>query len=75
MKPIKCWVTQDKDTWGYVFVWRKKPKLNDMGSFESDCAQGSFGTELKIKEESPIKCVIITEEEYNRLKGLENDSN
>lgn len=71
MKAIKCWVAQDYDEDSYLF--RKMPKNignlyhNWQGNKES---AKLLGQNLLMNEElksQPVKCVIITQEEYDKL--------
>ena len=74
MKPIKCWIAEDGD--GKVYAYGRKPKVNPKVKSYYRCYDaGIFGDLLTtfsgIQDKSPIRCIIITEEEYRRLKELE----
>lgn len=73
MKPIKCWVAQDKEEYQSTYCFPVKPKKHIDDTY--DVESGDY--RLKVNEiiPKPVKCVIITEEEYNKLKGLKNDTN
>lgn len=68
MKTIKCWIAQNTFDKA-CYVYGKKPKQDKEGNWNSGLYGDILGyNKLQI---SPTKCVIITEEEYNRLKESE----
>lgn len=70
MKPIKCWIAQDRNTHS-VYAYFSKPWLGIYQRWYTQKDTGYLGQRLLADNRHPVKCVIITEEEYGRLKELD----
>jgi len=70
MKPIKCWLAQNVFE-NAVYAYSKKPTKTEDGGWDA----GVYGDLLATNrlDKSPVRCVIITEEEYNKLREEKND--
>ncbi len=72
MKPIRLWLGQDKD--GSCSLYDEFPNVD----FEETYYYAQNGTEILCDNKNLlggsmdlVKCVVITESEYNRLKETE----
>ena len=69
MKPIKVWLAQDDSEDNCVYCYGRKKPIR-YGTYWETPTTYMLGQNLLKQCEKPIKCVIITEDEYNILTGI-----
>jgi len=77
MKPINCWVAQDNMDFDgkttYFHATKPREKSTSKGKSFHTKRNMYLGMNL-IGENTCVECVIISKEEYEKLKELQNDT-
>lgn len=70
MEPIKCWIAQDLfEDRCYVYNHQGRPQLDEKDDWQAISPYWDYLDKNLLGKVDCIECVIITKEEYERLKN------